>query len=51
MVNTRLVEGVNNDRAGDTPVDGDGQCVAGAVVEPGDDLGVGTCGEAPMGEV
>ena len=41
VVNTRLVEGVDDDGAGDTPVDGDGQCVAGMVVEPGDDLGCG----------
>ena len=51
VVSTGLVEGVDNDRAGDTPMHGDGQGVAGAVVEPGDDLGLGTCGEAPMGEV
>ena len=51
VVSTGLVEGVDNDRAGYAPVHGDGQGVAGAVVEPGDDLGVGTCGEAPVGEV
>ena len=28
VVSTRLVEGVDNDRAGDTPVDGDRQCAA-----------------------
>ena len=30
---------------------GDGERVAGVVVEPGDDLGVGAVGEAPVGEV
>ena len=51
VVNTRLVEGVDDDRSGDTPVDGDGQCVAGAVVEPGDALGLGAVSEPPVGEV
>ena len=32
VVNTGLVEGVNNDGAGDTPIDGDGQSAAGMVV-------------------
>ena len=51
VVNTGLVEGVDNDRSGDTPVDGDGQCAAGMVIEPGDDLGCGAVSEPPMGEV
>ena len=51
VLSTGLVEGVDDDRAGYAPIHGDGQGVAGMVVEPGDDLGVGTCGEAPMGEV
>ena len=51
VVSTRLVEGFDNDRAGDAPVDGDGQGAAGAVVEPGDDLGLGAVSERPVGEV
>ena len=51
VVSTRLVKGVDNDRAGDTPVDGDGQGAAGAVVEPGDALGLGAVSEPPVGEV
>jgi hypothetical protein len=45
-----------HDRAGDPVVHSHGQCVAGAVVEPGQDLGVGAwaaigSGESVVGEV
>ena len=46
-----FVEGGHDDGAGDAPVGGDGQGVAGMVVEPGDDLGCGACGERPVAEV
>ena len=38
-------------RAGDGLVGGDAQRVAGVVVEPGQDLGVGAVGEWVVGEV
>ena len=44
-------EGVDHDGPGDAPVRGDGEGVAGMVVEPGDDLGIGAGGEAGVGEV
>ena len=44
-------EGVGGDGAGYAPVGGDRQGVAGMVVEPGDDLGCGPVGEAPVREV
>ncbi|MEZ5217700.1 MAG: hypothetical protein R2715_14220, partial [Ilumatobacteraceae bacterium] len=37
--------------AGDPQVGSDRQCVAGVVVEPGDDLDVDAVGESPVGEV
>ena len=37
--------------AGDAAVGGDRERVAGVVVEPGQDLGVGAVGEPPVGEV
>jgi hypothetical protein len=37
--------------SGDGPVGGDRECVAGVVVEPGEDLDVGPVGEAVVGEV
>ena len=49
VVNTRLVEGVDNDRAGDTPMDGDRQGAAAMAVEPGDDLGCGAVQRAASG--
>ena len=51
VLNTGLVEGVNNDGAGYAPARGDGQCAAGMVIEPGDDLGCGAVSEPPVGEV
>ena len=44
-------EGVDDDWAGDASVGGDRQGVAGVVVEPGEDFGVGAVGEAVVGEV
>lgn len=40
-----------DDRCGDAPVCGQGDGVAGVVVDPAEDLYVGTAGEAPVGEV
>jgi hypothetical protein len=40
-----------DDRAGDAAVGGDREGVAGVVVEPGEDLGVGAIREAPVGGV
>ena len=44
-------ERVEHDRAGDAEVGGDRQCVAGVVVEPGEDLDVDAVGESVVGEV
>ena len=46
-----MVEGVDDDVAGDSVVDGDAECVAGVVVEPDQHLGVGAVGEPVVGEV
>jgi len=51
LVGARVEEGVDHDGAGDVVVGGDGEGVAGVVIEPGEDLGVGAIGQAPMGEV
>ena len=45
------VEAGDHGFAGDAALDGDGEGVAGVVVEPGEDLGVGAIGEAPVEEV
>ena len=44
-------EGGDDSGSGDGAVGGDGQGVAGVVVEPGEDLDVGAISEAVMGEV
>lgn len=44
-------ERVEHDRSGHATVRGDTQRVAGVVVEPGEDLGVGLVGEGVVGEV
>ena len=44
-------EGLQDGGAGDPGVGGDGQGVAGVVVEPGQDLGIGPAGERVVGEV
>jgi len=44
-------EGVDDGAAGDAVVGGDGQCVAGVVVDPAEDLDVAVVGEAVVGEV
>ena len=41
----------DDDRAGHPRVAGDAEGVAGVVVEPGEDLGVGAVGESPVGEI
>lgn len=46
-----VAERVEHDAAGDAQVRCDGQCCAGVVVEPGDDLDIDGCGEAVVGEV
>jgi hypothetical protein len=46
-----VAEGGDDGWAGDGPVGGDRQCVAGVVVEPGEDLDVGAVGEAVVGVV
>ena len=46
-----VLERVDHDGAGDLDVGGDGQGVAGVVVEPGQDLDVVTAAEAVVGEV
>jgi hypothetical protein len=46
-----VVEGVDDDAAGDVWVGRDRQGVAGVVIEPGQDFGVGTGGEAVVGDV
>ncbi|MDZ4235168.1 MAG: hypothetical protein U1C73_15725, partial [Dietzia sp.] len=44
-------EGGDDGGSGDGLVGGDGQGVAGVVVEPGEELGVAAIGEAVVGEV
>ena len=56
VLSNGFAEGAQHDRAGDPVVDGDREGVAGAVVEPGQDLGVGAgsavgSGEPVVGEV
>ena len=51
MGGAALGEGVNDDWSCDAFVGGDGECVAGVVVEPGEDFDVGAVGEAVVGEV
>ena len=46
-----FAEGIHDDGSGDAAVRGDRECVAGVVVEPGEDFGVGLVGEPPVGEV
>jgi len=46
-----FAEGGEHDGAGDAVVGGDGERVAGVVIEPGQDLGVGAVGEPVVGEV
>jgi hypothetical protein len=46
-----VCEGVDDDRAGDAPVGGDGDRVAGVVIDPAQDLDVGAVSETPVGEV
>jgi hypothetical protein len=46
-----VLEGAQDDGAGDVGVGGDAERVAGMVVEPGEDLAVGAVGESPVGEV
>ena len=41
MSGDRGLEGVDDDWSGDGSVGGDGECVAGVVVEPGEDFDVG----------
>jgi hypothetical protein len=47
----RFEERVDHGGTGDGLVGGDAEGVAGVVVEPGEDLGVGAVGEGPVGEV
>jgi hypothetical protein len=47
----RCAEGQQDDRPGDPGMGGDGQGVAGVVIEPGEDLGVRAAGERVAGEV
>ena len=47
----RCAEGHQHDRPGDPGMGGDGQGVAGVVIEPGQDLGVRAVGERVVGEV
>ena len=47
----RCGEGVDDDWAGDAAVGGDRERVAGVVVDPAQDLGVGAVSEAVVGEV
>ena len=51
MGGTGFAEGGTHDRAGDAAVGGDRQRVAGVVVDPAQDFGVGVIGEPPVGEV
>ena len=51
VVFDRGSEGVDDDRSSDDTVGGDRQGVAGVIVEPGEDLGVGAVGEAMVGDV
>ncbi len=51
MLSAGLVERGDDDGAGDSPVGGDRQRVAGAVVEPGDDLDGGAVCQRPVAEV
>ena len=46
-----FAECVEDDGSGDAVVGGDGECVAGVVVEPGQDFGVDASGDPPVGEV
>jgi len=46
-----VAEGGHDGGSGDALVGGDGECVAGVVVEPGEDLDVLAVGEAVVGEV
>ena len=47
----RGAEGGHDVLAGDRGVGGQAQGVAGVVIEPGQDLGVGAVGQGPVGEV
>lgn len=51
MGGTGFAKCVEDDGAGDAVVCGDGECVAGVVVEPGQDFGVDASGDPPVGEV
>ena len=51
MAGNGIAEFVQDDRAGDAPVCGDREGVAGVVVDPAEDFGVGVIGEPPVGEV
>ena len=44
-------EFVDNDGPGDAAVGGDRECVAGVIVDPAQNFGVGAVGEGPVGEV
>ena len=50
MLRAGGAEGLQDGGAGDPGVGGDGQGVAGVVVEPGQDLGIGPVGERVVGE-
>lgn len=51
MCRDGVAEGGDDGWSGDGSVGGDGQGVAGVVVEPGEDFDVGAVGEAVVGEV
>ena len=51
MVGNGVAEFGKDDGAGDAHVCGDGQGVAGVVVDPAQDFGVGVISEPPVGEV
>jgi hypothetical protein len=51
MCGNGFLERVQDNRSGDAAVGGDRERVAGVVVEPGQDFGVGRVGEPPVGEV
>ena len=51
MAGNGVAELGQDDRTGDAAVGGQGQGVAGVVVDPAEDFGVGVVGEPPVGEV
>src|SRR5882757_7518820 len=51
MSSTGFAERTSDDGAGDAAVRGDGERVAGVVVDPAQDLHMGSVGEPPVGEV